>query len=176
MQMNNDETGFCLNVRSGIIYKLIGNGCIYIGSTEQPLLSTRLDWHRIGWANHRAGKSDGRLSSYVCFDGDEPPTIHELQIVRFDNLDLLLQKETEWIARIPECVNKIRHPIQSHDQRLLHKREYRKRHVEKLADAGKPDPRNLAHVCNCGGHYTLKNKVAHFKSKKHIGFLSNLAT
>ena len=66
--------------------------------------------------------------------------------------------------------------------RETHKEEikkYRETHKEELKDKKKNDielqaKRKEKTTCECGGCYTYAHKACHFKSKRHIDYLSNL--
>lgn len=91
------------NYSLGKIYKIVGNGKVYVGSTTRPLLSQRLAKHKSdykGWVNGTASY----VASYECV-GDPECYIELLELCPRSCVDELRKCEGKWISEL-ECVNK----------------------------------------------------------------------
>ena len=88
----------------GKIYKIVGNGKVYIGSTTRPLLSQRMAGHRSlfkAWKNNQST----HMTSFECME--DPECYIELLVsCPCSCRDELLKCEGKWI-RETDCVNKI---------------------------------------------------------------------
>jgi hypothetical protein len=87
----------------GKIYKIVGNGKVYVGSTTRPLLSQRFAKHK---NEHRYWiKNKGNyMSSYECLT-DPECFIELIEAYPCSCKDELLKCESKWIREI-ECINK----------------------------------------------------------------------
>ena len=63
--------------------------------------------------------------------------------------------------KINEAKKKYR--VDNKDKIKIEKKEYYENNKEKLSEK---------HTCSCGGFYTTKHKLCHFKTKKHTEFLT----
>ena len=87
----------------GKIYKIVGNGKVYVGSTTRPLLSQRLAKHKSeykGWVNGTASY----VASYECVD-DPDCYIELIELYPCSCVDELRKCEGKWIREL-ECVNR----------------------------------------------------------------------
>lgn len=87
----------------GKIYKIVGNGKVYVGSTTRPLLSQRLAKHRCDykcWVN----ETSSYVSSYECIS-DPECYIELLELCPCSCIDELMKCEGKWIKDL-ECVNR----------------------------------------------------------------------
>ena len=87
----------------GKVYKIVGNGKVYVGSTTRPLLSQRLAKHKNeykGWMN---GKSSN-ITSYECIT-DPECYIELLELCPCNCIDELRKCEGKWIREL-DCVNR----------------------------------------------------------------------
>lgn len=87
----------------GKVYKIVGNGKVYVGSTTRPLLSQRLARHKSEYNRWLDGKTN-YVSSYevVC---DVECYIELLELCPCSCIDELRKCEGKWIREL-ECVNK----------------------------------------------------------------------
>lgn len=87
----------------GKVYKIVGNGKVYVGSTTRPLLSQRLTDHRSKYNMWKKGTFH-KLLSFVCL---EDPTcyIELLESFPCNNIDELHKCEGKWMRDI-DCVNR----------------------------------------------------------------------
>ena len=70
---------------------------------------------------------------------------------REENLEKIKEKKREYYKENAASI-------------LQKQKEYHEKNAEKL---------NEKNICECGGHFTTRNKHNHIKSKKHITFLNN---
>lgn len=87
----------------GKIYKIVGNGKVYVGSSTRPLLSQRLARHKSEYKRWLDNKTN-YVSSYevVC---DVECYIELLELCPCSCIDELRKCEGKWIREL-ECVNK----------------------------------------------------------------------
>ena len=85
-----------------------------------------------------------------------------------NNKQELLMRERFYIEN-NECVNKIKRPIITPEERKEQNNKKQKKYVinnkEKVLEQKN---------CICGGIYTQKNKKRHEKTNKHLNYLSSL--
>ncbi len=87
----------------GKIYKIVGNGKIYVGSTTRPLLCQRLTDHRSKYNMWKKGTYH-KLTSFECIE-DPDCYIEILEVCPCSSIDELLKCEGKWIREL-DCVNK----------------------------------------------------------------------
>ena len=114
----------------GKVYKIVGNGKVYVGATTRPLLSQRLAKHKnaySGWLKN--GK--GYTSSFECIP-DPECYIELLEVCNCSSIDELKKCERKWIEQT-DCVNILvaGRPIQET------RREYYETNKNKLLQQGK---------------------------------------
>lgn len=105
----------------GKIYKIVGNGLIYVGSSCRPLLSQRLATHKYGYKSWLGGKGD-KITSFECIT-DPECYIELLELCPSSCIDELKKCEAKWIREL-ECVNKCM-PCRT-------KKEYREDNKDKI--------------------------------------------
>jgi hypothetical protein len=88
----------------GKIYKIVGNGKVYVGSTTRPLLSQRLAKHKSDYKYYVNGKVDRYITSCECIS-DPKCYIELLELCPCSCKDELLKCEGKWIKDL-ECVNR----------------------------------------------------------------------
>ncbi len=88
----------------GKIYKIVGNGKVYIGSTTRPLLSQRLAKHKSDYKVWKNNNNRSFISSYECLD-DPECYIELLEECPCNCIDELRKCEGKWIKET-ECVNR----------------------------------------------------------------------
>ena len=91
------------NYSLGKVYKIVGNGKVYVGSTTIPHLSQRLAKHKSDYKYWLVGKTD-KLTSYECIT-DTECYIELLELCPCSCVEELRKCEAKWIREI-ECVNK----------------------------------------------------------------------
>lgn len=92
-----------VNYQLGKVYKIVGNGFIYVGSTCEKYLSNRLAGHNSKFKRFQEGTSN-YLTSFKCLS-DENHYIELLQLFPCGSKDELHACERKWIEQL-DCVNK----------------------------------------------------------------------
>jgi hypothetical protein len=87
----------------GKVYKIVGNGKIYVGSTCERLLCQRLAGHKRVYNCWLNGKGSN-VTSYECV-GDPDCYIELLELCPCSCVDELRKCEGKWIRDL-ECVNR----------------------------------------------------------------------
>ena len=93
-----------INYKYGKIYKIIGNGYTYIGSTCKPL-KKRLNGHIYAYNRYKNNNRNAYTSSFNCFEGENKYDIVLLENFPCNNKHELLTREAYFIRKL-ECVNK----------------------------------------------------------------------
>jgi hypothetical protein len=88
----------------GKVYKIVGNGKTYVGSTTRTLLSQRLAAHRYKFKSWKNDQTPYYTTSFECLD-DSNCFIELLEMCPCSCRDELDRCEGKWI-RETECVNK----------------------------------------------------------------------
>lgn len=94
-----------VNYQLGKVYKIVGNGLIYVGSTTKKYLCQRLVGHRCFYRGYIDKKSTKYCSSYECLS-DENYYIELLELCPCSSKDELHSRERKWIELL-DCVNKV---------------------------------------------------------------------
>jgi hypothetical protein len=89
----------------GKIYKLVGNGKVYVGSTTRPLLCQRMSEHRSKCKLWKKGTNKTYTTSFECLE-DPKCYIELLEVYPCDSRDELHKCERKWIEAL-ECINKV---------------------------------------------------------------------
>jgi DNA polymerase III delta prime subunit len=126
----------------GKVYKIVGNGKIYVGSTCERLLCQRLAGHRRQY-NLLLKKVDERyVTSYECVS-DPECYIELLELCSCSCKDELLKCEAKWIREL-ECVNKVvpdrtrKEWYNDNKTKILEKQKaYAEQHVEEKKEYAK---------------------------------------
>ena len=92
-----------INYQQGKVYKIVGNGKIYVGSTCERLLCQRLSGHNRAYKRYLKGDY-GCCSAFQCIT-DKNHFIELLELCPCNSKDELHQCERKWIENL-ECVNK----------------------------------------------------------------------
>jgi hypothetical protein len=115
-----------VNYQLGKIYKIVGNGKAYIGSTCERLLCQRLTNHKAKYKQYQMGIG-GNMTSFQCLS-DPKHYIELLELYPCCSKDELHKCERKWIEQL-DCINKV---IPGRT-----KKEYRKEYYETNKDAYK---------------------------------------
>lgn len=91
-----------VNYQLGKVYKIVGNGLLYVGSTTKVLLSQRFSEHRYRYKYWLNGKGNN-ISSFKCLV-DPNCYIELLELCPCDSNDELRICENKWIQEL-NCVN-----------------------------------------------------------------------
>ena len=92
-----------VNYQLGKVYKIVGNGLLYVGSTTRPLLCQRLAQHYSEYKRWLNG-SINYMSSFSCFN-DPKYYIELLELCPCNSNYELRICENKWIQEL-NCVNK----------------------------------------------------------------------
>ena len=93
-----------VNYQFGKVYKIVGNGLLYVGSTTRPLLCQRLAQHYSEYKRWLNGKCINYVSSFNCFN-DPKYYIELLELCPCNSNYELRMCENKWIQEL-NCVNK----------------------------------------------------------------------
>ena len=162
---------------------------VYVGSTCQKLLSSRMSGHRSGFKRYKEGRGDYR-ASFDIFEVDRDCYI-ELYERYPCNGKMELEKREGEVIRQLDCVNKVvagrthkewvrdnidkvrRHRKKWSDNNKEHIKQYtnahkkEKREYDKEYRKNNKEKINKKHICECGSKFISRNKAIHMKSKKH---------
>ena len=86
----------------GIIYKIVGYGLTYYGSTIQPLYERKAN-HKSQFKNREKGRN--YCSSWIILEKGDDWTIEEIEELEFDDIDELKLREA-YYQKNNDCVNK----------------------------------------------------------------------
>jgi hypothetical protein len=124
-----------VNYQLGKIYKIVGDGNVYVGSTCKKLLSQRLSGHVSNYKGFLNGKSQIFTTSYECLKNNDY-YIELLETCPCNSKDELHVRERFWIEQL-DCINK-RVPIRTDEEHIeyqkLYNITYRKLYNEKNKD------------------------------------------
>ena len=87
----------------GKVYKIVGNGKVYVGSTTRPLLCQRMTEHRCMYKRWKKGTSN-KVTSFECLE-DPECYIELLEACPCNSKDELHKCERKWIEAL-DCVNR----------------------------------------------------------------------
>ena len=74
-----------VNYKYGKIYKIIGNGYTYVGSTCKPL-KKRLNGHIYAYNRYKNNNRNAYTSSFKCFEGE-----NKYDIVLLENFHVIIR-------------------------------------------------------------------------------------
>jgi hypothetical protein len=133
------------------IYKIIDNtnDNVYIGSTTLKL-NQRLSEHKSAYKRYLNGKCQNYFTSFDIIKNNDYK-IEIIKYVIFKDRKELYQRERYYIEN-NECINKVV-PLRTDKE---YKKEYNK----------------IKFQCECGSSINLCVKQRHFKTLKHINFIS----
>jgi hypothetical protein len=170
-------------------------GEIYIGSTTKKYLSQRIDNHRSKYKCWKNGKAT-KVMCFELFNkyGIENCQILLIENVHANSKDELVSREGYYIRNM-KCLNKVipdrskteynkdnqdkikLYRKNNKDKTKLYNSEYRKNNQATLKENKHKyyvnnkekinEKRNKKFFCQCGGHYTVRNKAEHCKTFKH---------
>jgi hypothetical protein len=115
-----------VNYQLGKIYKIVGNGKIYVGSTCERLLCRRLIGHNASYKQYQIGIG-GNMSSFQCLS-DPEHYIELLELYPCNSKDELHTCERKWIELL-DCVNQ-RKPCRTETDCKEYYKEYYKEYKE----------------------------------------------
>ena len=121
----------------GKIYKIVGNGKVYVGSTCEPLLCRRLAGHKRHykfWLNEKGLY----ITSFECLE-DPECKIELLEMCPCSCVDELRKCERKWIEEI-DCVNRCiagrtKKEYANSDQGKTLQKKHKKTHYEANKEA-----------------------------------------
>lgn len=172
---------------NGKVYRLIGDNKTYVGSTTQSLAKRKSN-HKKNFEHWMKGGSSQWCSSFDILSGGNYD-IFLIEECPCDNKEQLRARERYWIEQT-ECINKIRRPIRTQEEREAYQKkyqeeneaqlkEYRKRRYEecdkqekKRVDAeyynNKKDQLLEKITCECGSVVAKCGITRHKKTAKHV--------
>jgi hypothetical protein len=175
-----------VNYQLGKIYKIVGNGLTYYGSTCEPTLARRLAGHVAQYKHYKKGIGVYMRSFDIIETGEYTIVLAEGFVC--DTKDQLHARERYYIEN-NECTNKVipgrsniewrcinQERLKECDgKRYLNNREsiikkvkmYRDTHSEMIQEK-----RSRKFNCKCGGKYTQSNKSVHSKTEKHLAYIT----
>ncbi len=149
------------------IYKLVGYGKTYYGSTTQPLCE-RKSQHKQNFLKNKNGTCSKEL-----FKLGSDIDIVLVETYPCNNKEELHQRERYYIEN-NECINnriplrtRKEHYIDNKDKILENQKEYNETNKDKIKEQ-----KSEKIKCECGKIYTQSNKSRHKQSKKHIQFIN----
>lgn len=170
----------CVVMTYGQVYRIDGNGRVYIGSTKKRVLQMRLDMHLRDWRSFVAETDPARqhyMSSYQCFGGPEAATITKLEEIWFADLVELRMREQHHIDATPGCVN-IQRAYSSPENQIRLRREHDKRRYHRRSEEQKAAQaaRQASYLktqttCECSKTYTRSGAYDHRLTKHHIEYV-----
>ena len=134
---------------------------IYIGSTNQKYLSSRMNAHLYGyklWKNN----NNNLTSSYLLFDeyGVDSCKIELLEIVKTNNRNETNKIEGKYIKEL-NAINKHTAGRTNEEYYQINREQLIKKKNEKLQ-------------CECGIKYCRSNKARHLLNHKHINYIESI--
>jgi hypothetical protein len=177
-----------INYANTKIYKIFSysGDKIYIGATTKQYLSQAMSKHRDNYTQYKKGKTH-HISLFDLFDEyeisnclieliDSRPCANKNEAVKFQG---------EYVKSL-NCINKNipgrtdKEYYQDNKVKILdYKKEYYETNKENMNEISKQyfkdnkERLNEKNACECGGHYTFKNKSTHLKSIRHLKYLDN---
>jgi hypothetical protein len=156
-----------IDYKNGKIYKIVSEITdeIYVGSTTQKYLSSRMAQHRGDYRKYKKGyaRPDGRkteyCSSFIIVEKDPNAKIIFIANAPSESKAELEAIEREHMKTIDNVINKNLGNWLDPEYVKAYNTKYKKDNYDKL---------NKKINCECGGKYTHKNKASHFKSKIHM--------
>ena len=168
-----------VNYGKSKIYKIesiTGEGKCYIGSTTKDYLSQRMDKHRSDYKSWLKNKSRGRIRSYDLFDeyGIDNCIIILLEDFPCNSKDAKNAREGYYIKEL-DCVNKQimgrtqkEYYIDNKDKLNTYQKEYNELNKGEILEY-----QNTKYICECGGKFTINNKIQHSNTIKHKKYLDS---
>jgi hypothetical protein len=116
-----------VNYQLGKVYKIIGNGKIYVGSTCEKLLCQRLSGHNRTYKFYQKGNGNN-MTSFQCLS-DPNHYIELVELYPCDSKDESHKCERKWIEQL-DCVNKFL-PGRTHKEYCDTHKEQKKIYLDK---------------------------------------------
>ena len=172
-----------MDYKNSRIYRIICDNTneMYIGSTCQSL-SKRLAKHVSHLKLWKKGKSRF-ISSFPLLERGNYKIVL-IEEYPCENKEQLCLRERHYIEQYPECVNRMRRPIISIDEKkesvhkwlLENKENYQNYSKQYLIDNRDEllKKKNQIYYCNCGSTITIQSKSRHEKSLKHQQYLGEI--
>jgi hypothetical protein len=145
----------------GRVYKIAGNGKVYIGSTFQTL-KDRLYEHSQEYHEFENGGDHPSTRSYLCFGGKQPTTITQLAQLTGDRHALNKLEET-YHDKYPGSVN-LESAYVSPDERIQNRHDYSQQYNKHHTELHK------SKQCGCGGTFSANSWSVHSKTKRHLAW------
>jgi hypothetical protein len=147
--------------KNGKIYciKCNTSGKQYIGSTAQKTLNQRLSKHKSD-----LNSATNCMSRYVLENNDYDMIL--LEHYPCNSVEELKQREQYYLDTI-ECVNKNKCWLSEEDKQNYFKNYYIENKTALL------ERKAQVFKCICGCNYTHSHRMRHFKTKKHLNFISS---
>jgi hypothetical protein len=117
-----------INYQLGKVYKIVGNGFIYVGSTCEKYLSNRLAGHNRVFRRFQNGTSN-YVTSFKCLS-DENHYIELLELFPCNSKDELHTCERKWIEQL-DCVNKCI-PLRTDIEKSEYHKQYNQNNRDKI--------------------------------------------
>jgi hypothetical protein len=155
-------------LKVGKIYKIIDNtnGNVYIGSTTQQL-NKRLSEHKSYYNRYLNGKGNNCTSFDIIKNND-----YRIELIKFviykDRIELH-QRERYYIEN-NNCINK-NIPLRTDKEYYIDNKESKKQYYIDNKEYIK-EYNKIKYECECGSSICQYQKEKHFKSLKHINFIS----
>jgi hypothetical protein len=159
-----------VNYAESKIYKIVGSGLTYYGSTCQPTLAKRLAAHKCDYKRYKDGKNHCVIKSFDIFELGEY-TIVLVEKYPCTSKDELHARERYYIEN-NECVNK-NIPNRTDAEYYQANKECIKAKVSKYREINKIAinlKRVEVRLCECGSKYTFSNYNRHAKSNMHKAY------
>jgi hypothetical protein len=156
---------------------------VYIGSTYERWLSSRMSKHKNGYKRYQAGNRN-YVTSYELMKYPDAE-ISLLEAYPCENKLELTAKEHEHIQTHPHCINiqGKKTPEQKIIEKAVKDKVYREKNKEKLAANNKAkydenkeaisQALKVSYECECGRSVRGYHKTIHNKSKSHQEFLTS---
>jgi len=193
------KKSYGIDYSKGKIYKIVCNitGLIYIGSTTKDYLKQRLTQHRNDYSRFLRGtqcyitsyeilKNDNYdiilLESYPCNSKDELHARERYYIETLASVNKTIPGQTnkEYYEKHKDKINKTSREYYENNKEKS--REYYKNKKEKILEYNKEYKINKKdkinekckekYLCQCGSICRSDGKADHFRTKKHINFIS----
>ena len=155
----------------GKIYKIISDqtDMIYVGSTSEKYLSSRLNRHRIHYRSYVAGKHC-YITSFEILKYDDSKIIL-LELYPCQCREQLLAKEQSYIDMFKsKIVNKQNASGLDLERVKERKRQYYEKEGKQYREANKDvinARRRIEYACACGDIITIGSKARHERTTRH---------
>ena len=176
----------------GKIYKIISNitNDVYVGSTCEKYLSSRLSGHRRNYGYYKLGRFNYITSFKILETGNYDIIL--IENYPCESKNELFARERYWMENTKNCLNQ-KLPCTSEDEKKEYRKQYKIDHKEYISITGKQyreanmkkiqearkqyrevnkeiikQQKQIKIKCICGSTYRSDKKWRHFKSRDHI--------